>query len=99
MKIRLLLLIPSVLLFLSSCIEIIDDVQMNNEGSGSFKYTINLSASKVKITSILALDSLDGKKVPSRTEITDRISAISKKLASKSGISNVSIDPDRKSVV
>lgn len=99
MKIRLNLLFTSVLLFLSSCIEIIDDVQMNNDGSGTFKYTINLSASKVKITSILALDSLDGKKVPSRTEITDRISAISKKLASKSGISNVSIDPDMISYV
>ena len=92
MKTRLLLLFTSVLLFLSSCIEIIDDVQMNNDGSGTFKYTINLSASKVKINSILALDSLDGQKVPSRTEITDRISAISKKLEVKSGISNVNID-------
>mgnify|MGYP006146138887 FL=1 len=89
---RSLLLLSTVLLFLSSCIEIIDDVQVNNDGSGTFKYTINLSASKVKINSILALDSLEGQKVPSRTEITDRIASISKKLSTKSGISNVSID-------
>ncbi len=92
MKMRSLLLLSTVLLFLSSCIEIIDDVQVNNDGSGTFKYTINLSASKVKINSILALDSLEGQKVPSRTEITDRIAAISKKLSAKQGISNVSID-------
>jgi hypothetical protein len=89
---RSLLLLSTVMLFLSSCIEIIDDVQVNNDGSGTFKYTINLSASKVKINSILALDSLEGQKVPSRTEITDRIASISKKLSTKSGISNVSID-------
>jgi hypothetical protein len=92
MKLKSLLLLASALIFLSSCIEIIDDVQMNNDGSGTFKYTINLSASKVKINSILALDSLDGQKVPSRTEINDRLTAISKKLGAKTGISNVSID-------
>ena len=92
MKLRALLLFSSFLLFMSSCIEIIDDVQVNNDGSGTFKYTINLSASKVKINSILALDSLEGQKVPSRSEITDRISSFSKKLSAKSGISNVSVD-------
>ena len=54
---------------LSACIEILDDIKFNADGSGTFKYTINLSSSKVKINSILALDSLDGKKVPSKNEI------------------------------
>jgi hypothetical protein len=48
-----------ILFSFTSCIEIIDDVTVKNDGSGSMKYTINLSASKVKINTILALDSLD----------------------------------------
>ena len=58
---------------LSSCIEISDDLTLNNDGSGTLRYKINLSASKVKVNSILALDSLDGKPVPSKTEISAKI--------------------------
>jgi hypothetical protein len=92
MKLKSVLFFFSILLLLSSCVEIIDDVQINNDGSGTFKYTINLSASKVKINSILALDSLDGQKVPSKAEITDRINAFSKKLSTKAGITNVQVE-------
>lgn len=77
---------------LTSCIEIIDDISLNNDGSGTLKYTINLSSSKVKINSILALDSLDGKKVPSIPEIEERIASFKKKLSAKTGISNVMIE-------
>lgn len=77
---------------LTSCIEIIDDITLNNDGSGTLKYTINLSSSKVKINSILALDSLDGKKVPTIPEIEERIASFKKKLSAKTGISNVTIE-------
>lgn len=77
---------------LTSCIEIIDDISLNNDGSGTLKYTVNLSSSKVKINSILALDSLDGKKVPSIQEIEERIASFKKKLSAKTGISNVIIE-------
>ena len=65
---------------------------MKNDGSGTLKYTINLSSSKVKINSILALDSLDGKKVPSIPEMEERIASFKKKLSAKTGISNVTIE-------
>jgi hypothetical protein len=77
---------------LTSCMEIIDDISLKNDGSGTLKYTINLSSSKVKINSILALDSLDGKKVPSIPEMEERIASFKKKLAAKTGISNVTIE-------
>ncbi|MDP4797707.1 MAG: hypothetical protein NWR50_02480 [Crocinitomicaceae bacterium] len=77
---------------LTSCIEIIDDITLKNDGSGTLKYTINLSESKVKINSILALDSLDGKKVPSIPEMEERIASFKKKLSAKTGISNVTIE-------
>ncbi len=84
----------AVLFSLSSCIEIIDDISLNDDGSGTLKYNINLSASKVKINSILALDSLDGKKVPSREEIQGRIDHFKDVFEKRPGISNVTISSD-----
>ena len=46
-----------------------DELTIHDDGSGTLKYAINLSSSRVKVNSILALDSLDGKKVPSIDEI------------------------------
>lgn len=79
---------------LTSCIEIIDDLTLNSDGSGSFKYSINLSSSKVKINSILALDSLDGRPVPSKDEIQQKIGEFKSKLAQQEGIKNVLIEED-----
>lgn len=80
------------ILGLSSCVEIIDDLSLNADGSGTFKYTVNLSSSKVKINSILALDSLDGRKVPSLDEIKGDVSRLIVAFKSKEGISNVVVD-------
>jgi len=74
---------------LSSCIEIIDDLTLNLDGSGVLKYTINLSASKVKVNSILSLDSLNGKKVPKIEEIELKISQFREKLKIEPGIKSV----------
>ncbi len=79
-------------LFLTSCIDIVDDILINNDGSGTLKYTINLSSSKIKINSILALDSLDGQRVPSIEEIKSRVTSFQRRLESKSGISKVVIE-------
>jgi len=85
----------SILLFsLSACIEIIDDLTINEDGSGTFKYTVNLSSSKIKVNSILALDSLDGNKVPSLMEIKKKLSELTLSLKEKEGISNVVFSAD-----
>ncbi|MFN5735089.1 MAG: hypothetical protein ACK444_03490 [Flavobacteriales bacterium] len=86
----LLIFLP--MLFLSSCIDIIDDLTLNNDGSGTLKYSINLSASKVKVNSILALDSFNNQKVPSIEEIKKTIREFQALLANEPGISNVKID-------
>lgn len=83
-----------VFLSLTSCVEIIDDLTFKSDGSGTFKYTVNLSASKVKVNSILALDSLDGKKVPSIQEIKDKIAKYKDIISQKEGISNVKVETD-----
>jgi hypothetical protein len=81
-------------LMCSSCIEIIDDITIRNDGSGTLKYTINLSSSKVKIASLLALDSMNGKKVPSLDQIKEKVSAFKFKLEGQLGVSNVMLDPN-----
>ncbi len=80
------------LLSLSSCVEILDDLSVNLDGSGTFKYTINLSSSKVKVNSILKLDSLDGKKVPKLPEIKSKINEFKLVLSKQPGISNVKME-------
>lgn len=86
------ILFVSLLLIFSSCVEIIDDISIKSDGSGTFKYTVNLSSSKVKVNSFLALDSLDGKKVPSLSDIQEKIALYKAKIEQKEGISNVKVD-------
>jgi hypothetical protein len=81
-----------VLFGLSSCIEIIDDLSLKSDGSGTFKYSVNLSSSKIKVNSILALDSIDGKKVPSIDDIKQKIDKFIKTLDAQNGISNVKVE-------
>jgi hypothetical protein len=83
----------ALLLFsLGSCIEIIDDISIKSDGSGTFKYTVNLSASKIRINSVLALDSLDGRRVPSIAEIQEKIELYKGRIEKKEGISNVRVE-------
>lgn len=82
------------LLTLTSCIELIDDLTLNSDGSGKFKYTINLSSSKPEVTSLLALDSIDGHRVPKVSEIKLQISQFEKQMLSQPGILNVNIESD-----
>lgn len=88
------LLLGIILFSISACIEISDDLTINSDGSGTFKYVVNLSESKVKVNSILALDSLDGKKVPSISEIKELIKEYQAKIEAKEGISNVKVESD-----
>lgn len=94
MRKGLLLLFVSILTLLTSCVEIIDDLTLNLDGSGTLRYNLNLSSSKVKINSILALDSLDGKKVPSVPEIKAKVHRFEEMLNAHEGISNATIDAD-----
>ena len=83
-----------VLFSMTSCIDIFDDLTIHNDGTGTYKYTVNLSVSKLKINSILALDSLDGKKVPSIQDIKSEINRIKTIFEEKEGVSNVVIESD-----
>jgi hypothetical protein len=89
-----LLIFIGLFLFMVSCVDIVDDIYIKSDGTGTFKYSVNLSASKVKVNSILALDSLDGKKVPSIPEIKEKINRYKEIIGQKEGISNVKVESD-----
>lgn len=82
------------LLTLTSCIEIIDDISLNSDGSGKFAYSINLSQSKIDINSYLALDYYDGKKVPSKSELKQRCFDFRDSMEKQPGISNCNLTID-----
>lgn len=87
-KARYFLLIL-VLCFFSSCFQIIEEVNVANNGSGTVNLTVNLSASKTKVASLMLLDSVNGYKVPSKQTIQKEMEEAVNYLKNSSGISNV----------
>ncbi len=77
------------LLLLNSCLEVIEEVNLNDNGSGKLSYTINLSQSRTKINSLLLLDSIDGHEIPSEIEIRNKIDEVIHVIKDTEGISNV----------
>lgn len=77
------------LLTLTSCFEIIEEVALNNDGSGQMTFTVNMSQSKTKLASIMLMDSINGYKVPSRNDIEEKLNEIVVNLKQTSGISNI----------
>jgi hypothetical protein len=93
------LIVIILLLTTSSCVEIIDDLTINSNGSGKLNYSINLSQSKTEINSYLSLDYFDGKKVPSRDELRNKIYLFRDKLESKEGVSNCKVTIDESNYI
>lgn len=81
-----LLILP--ILFLSSCLEILEEVNLKNDGSGTLSYTINLSQSKTKINSIMLLDSINGHKIPQEIDIRSKVSEVLTLIEKTDGVSN-----------
>lgn len=82
-------LILVLLMSLSSCFELIEDTTLNSDGSGSYKLTLNLSSSTTRMNSIMVMDSIDGKRVPSHIELQTKLQEYLTLLNSKEGISDV----------
>ena len=74
---------------MSSCLEILEDVKINNDGTGTFKLIVNLSQSKGSIAKIMAQDSIQGKAIPSKDNIVLHINTVINQLKTQEGISNV----------
>jgi len=89
----LLLLLPLCLL-LGGCFEVLEDITVKANGSGTFHFTVNMSQSKAKLQSAMALDSMDGYKVPKKQDILKKLDTARLTLAAVKGVSNVSYKAD-----
>lgn len=76
-------------LSITSCFEIIEEIDLKSDGTGTMTYTLNLSKSKSKLASIMLLDSINGYKVPSRADIQKGLEDIVSELNKAEGISNI----------
>jgi hypothetical protein len=100
MSIRLSSLFGGILLIsLSGCFEVIEEMNLNRDGSGHFTYTINASQSKVKLKSVMLMDSINGYRVPSPREIEQEMQKAKTQLSQQTGISGVEIRMDHASFI
>lgn len=74
---------------LTSCFDIIEEVNLKNDGSGNIKWTLNLSKSKTTISSLMLLDSINGHKILHKKDINIILFNTKENLSLKNGISNV----------
>lgn len=79
---------------LASCFEVIEDVTVHKNGSGTYKFIVNLSQSKNQIDKIRTQDSILHFKVPTAEMADAKINEVKTKLKSLEGISNVAITQD-----
>src|SRR5690606_3931248 len=82
------ILFPLTALF-SSCFQLIEEVTVNADGSGTLVLTANLSQSRSKLASVMLLDSVNGYKVPSKQDIRKKMEEAANTLRSIKGISKV----------
>ncbi|WP_241790595.1 hypothetical protein [Sphingobacterium rhinopitheci] len=74
---------------MTSCFDIVEEIDLKSNGSGAIKVTVNLSKSRTKVSSLMKLDKVDGLKIPSERDIRSEISKITTTLKKTNGISNV----------
>ncbi len=73
----------------TSCFEIVEEVNLNDDGTGSFNLTMNMSQSKIQINSMLLLDSVNGKPVPKIEDFKKAIRRVKYELKKDSTISEL----------
>lgn len=72
---------------------------MKQDGSGTLALTLNLSQSKDQVDKILTQDSILGRKIPSKDEITRRLTELKNQLEKNNGISNVTVTHDFQTLI
>lgn len=87
------------LVFNSSCFDILEEINLKKDGSGSLLITMNMSKSKTKLASIMLLDSVNGHKVPSEHDIALGMNDIVSHLKKTKGITNIKQTKDFKNYI
>lgn len=75
---------------LTGCFEVVEEITLNDDGSGQITMTVNISRSKTKLNSIMLMDSINNYKVPSKADINKNMVKMVAEIESIKGVSNVS---------
>jgi hypothetical protein len=78
----------------TGCFEIVEQVSLTANGSGSYKVIANISQSKSNLNGIFAKDTLFGKPIPKISTISAKMEEAKNKMAQMPGISNVKLTKD-----
>lgn len=89
---NILFIIP--IFLLTSCFDILDKVNIQADGSGDYTLILNASKSKTRITSLSKMETVNGKKVPKKSEIESKINQAAQIFKTTPGISNVKTSMD-----
>lgn len=81
-------------LSLTSCFDIIDKISLKADLSGEYAVILNASKSKTRLQSISKMETINGKKVPKKSEIESKLNQASSIFKSVPGISNVKTSLD-----
>ena len=87
-----LLCIP--LLCLTSCFDILEKVNVKADGAGEYTIILNASKSKTRLASIAKMETINGKKVPKKSEIENKINEAAGIFKATPGITNVKTSMD-----
>ncbi|HLT87076.1 MAG TPA: hypothetical protein VKZ57_05755 [Sphingobacterium sp.] len=81
-------------LTLSSCFDLVEQIDMDHQGAGTIKATLNLSKSRTKVASLLKMKQFNGIHIPSETTISQEMEKVVRTLKSTQGISDVQYSLD-----
>ncbi|MDR6921200.1 MULTISPECIES: hypothetical protein [Chryseobacterium] len=82
------------LMLLTSCFDIVDKASVKADGTGEYTIIVNASKSKTRLASISKMETINGKKVPKKSEIENKISEAARIFKATPGISNVKTTMD-----
>ena len=86
-----------ILFFQTACFEILEEIDLKTQEknpSGKYQLSLNLSQSKNKLLTLMALDSINGLQIPKKEKISTELNRLQNTLAQQQGISNVQIQSD-----
>jgi hypothetical protein len=72
---------------------------MNEDGTGSFNFTINMSQSKIQINSMFLLDSVNGRPMPKKEDFEKALRRVELELKGDSALSNIEVTENWKDYI
>ncbi len=96
---RIFIPVLVLVLTLSGCFEIREEVNMKSDGSGEVSFVVNLSQSKENMAKYMAMGQVEGYKVPTKQEVEANLAKIKASVSKVPGMSAVMVKSDWSSYI